>query len=341
MHAKRSMPGPGIGQTFHCQNRSFEVVEILQQLVNKRTWKEYAPSSYGTAATRDYDEQFQFQIRYRWRDTLEEGIETIGFPLTTAHKVRDPCALSAHDFHNWLQESHLFEDLFGGNFHMQLLGSSGKDLIKYMSQYNLLTQKHADSMVGRIAKAHRSEKAEAHARLLDVLVSLDAAGQAHLLQVIAELLPNNEVIDMLLSKRDLCQMLSTHVAAVALLECLLGLMPHSESGDQLEQLQQLFAEVIRTEEDTRKSAAEAKAAEGQAEDEEYVAPDDDESPVGAEIASSVEQLEPLRILHVRQCRERIVSGGAESAAAYGLLNKILYMCYSMKVSQVVVVVLVL
>eukprot|EP00658_Telonema_sp_P-2_P064448 TRINITY_DN5344_c0_g1_i1.p1 TRINITY_DN5344_c0_g1~~TRINITY_DN5344_c0_g1_i1.p1 ORF type:complete len:655 (-),score=209.36 TRINITY_DN5344_c0_g1_i1:70-2034(-) len=189
-----------------------------------------------------------------------------------------------------------------------------------MSNHSLLTQKHADSMVGRIAKAHRSEKAEAHARLLDVLVSLEEAGQAHLLGVIADKLPDAEVIEMLLSKPDLAEMLSSRLAAVALLDCLLALM--ATAPDRLEPLQALFALVLREEEGARRDKLSGSE-------------DSDQS---QEFLGSPEQLppleqqdeEPLRVQYVRLCRDKIEAGGSEADASFGLLHQILDMCRSLK-----------
>ena len=138
------------------------------------------------------------------------------------------------------------------------------------------------------------------------------------------MLPDNEVIEMLLSKHDLPEMLSSHVAAVALLDTLLSLMATPNGSSRAEELQSLFADVIRSEEENRKRLLERSSAEEAQEEEQMV--------LGLEKLQVEDTREPLRIQYVRQCRETIEDGGERADAAYGLLRRILHTCQTLKAS---------
>jgi len=125
-----------------------------------------------------------------WEDDghLEEHKE-MSFKANVKHAVPDPCALSPEEFHLWLEEHSIFDQLFGAKFHAQLLATKGTEFVVYLSKHQLLTERHAKYMVSKAVTVHDSEKKDVHTLLVKVLTNLAPESQVTLLQAIGELQP--------------------------------------------------------------------------------------------------------------------------------------------------------
>jgi len=117
--------------------------------------------------------------------------QEMNFKDSVGYYVDDPCALSKRNFHDWLADNNIFEDLFGKLFHAQLLATKGTDFVVYMSRQKLLSDRHAKLMVLKAATVHESEKDHVHSLLLKVLKDLVPDSQMSLLRAILQLKPTD------------------------------------------------------------------------------------------------------------------------------------------------------
>lgn len=76
--------------------------------------------------------------------------ENITFDRTIGETRLVHCELSVQDFHQWICDEEVFEQLFGSHLHAQLLANQGCEFVIYMSKNRLLTRERAEWMVNKV-----------------------------------------------------------------------------------------------------------------------------------------------------------------------------------------------